>query len=449
MRAKRSWWSKDASDAGDWRRISLQRSRTKEVSKGDGEMDSAKKALVLAGGLPQIRLMHELSSRGYEVLLADYSDHPIAEPYADRFFRESTLDLNAIRRIATDESVELVTTCCTDQALNTVAQISSELGLPCYIDAETGLSVTNKTLMKRIFRISGVPTANFAIVGDGEGVSNVAYPCVVKPADCNSSKGVIRANSPDERNAAIEVARSLSRTGSALIEEYLEGPEFSVDAFVCNGRADVLCISRSDKIPNEKAFVIQRSVYERSEFERLRSRVEQIVQDIADAFNLINCPMLVQLIENNGELIVLEFSARTGGCTKFWMIEQACGIDVIREMLDATLGEALDIQPKRRCEVVVDEFIYCHEGTFGSLSGFVECKRDGLIKEFHELHASGAILGPPNTSGDRAAAMTIVASSLAEYRSKHQKIGCRIGVRNTFGEDIMRHDLYDKMDRAV
>ena len=92
-----------------------------------------KAALVLAGGLPQIRLIKELQNRSYYVILADYTEHPIAEPFADKFYRESTLDVEAIRKIAVKEQVEMIITCCTDQALETAARLSGELDLPCYI----------------------------------------------------------------------------------------------------------------------------------------------------------------------------------------------------------------------------------------------------------------------------------------------------------------------------
>ena len=92
------------------------------------------KALILAGGDPQIRLIEELKQRGYYTILADYTEHPVAEVYADKFYRESTLDIEKIKEIAISEKVDIVITCCTDQALNTVSVISEELNLPCYIN---------------------------------------------------------------------------------------------------------------------------------------------------------------------------------------------------------------------------------------------------------------------------------------------------------------------------
>ena len=75
------------------------------------------KALVLAGGLPQIALINELKKRGIVTVLADYFENPVAKEYADIFYRESTLDVEAITRVAKQEKVDFLITVCTDQAL--------------------------------------------------------------------------------------------------------------------------------------------------------------------------------------------------------------------------------------------------------------------------------------------------------------------------------------------
>ena len=150
------------------------------------------KALVLAGGFPQIELLRQLKARGIETVLADYYAEPVAKPYADKFCQVSTLDIPAITGLAKAEQVDFLITCCTDQALLTVAKVSEELGLPCYIDYQTGLNVTNKQYMKKVFNAHGIPTAKHTIMAafNEEQLKGMQFPLIVKPVDCNSSKGV-------------------------------------------------------------------------------------------------------------------------------------------------------------------------------------------------------------------------------------------------------------------
>ena len=82
-----------------------------------------------------------------------------AKKYADVFYQASTLDVAAITDIAVKEKVNFLITACTDQALLTVAKVSEDLGLPCYIDYQTALNVTNKAYMKKVFEEHGISTA--------------------------------------------------------------------------------------------------------------------------------------------------------------------------------------------------------------------------------------------------------------------------------------------------
>ena len=277
------------------------------------------KGLVLAGGFPQIELINKLHARGVYVLLADYNKEPVARHYADEYFQVSTLDIEAVKKVAIENEVDFLITVCTDQALNTVAYVSEELGLPCYINYHTGLNVTNKVFMKKIFLENAIPTARYQIMNefDIEIIKELQYPLIVKPVDCNSSKGVKRIDSPDELNAAFMDAICYSRTNTVLIEEFMEGRELSVDIYVEDGKVNILCITQIDKIASKDKFIIFRGVYPAEISTDIIEQIWQTAQKVANAFALKNSPMLMQVITDGNKIRVLEFSARTGGGVKY------------------------------------------------------------------------------------------------------------------------------------
>lgn len=399
------------------------------------------KALILAGGVPQIRLIEELKQRGYYTILADYTEHPVAEVYADKFYRESTLDIEKIKEIAISEKVNIVITCCTDQALNTVSVISEELNLPCYINEITGLSVTNKQYMKQIFVENGIPTAPYQIVQQPKQCTLRKFPMVVKPVDCNSSKGVVKVFNENELYHAIIDAVGFSRTGNAVVESFVEGKEISVDLFVQNRKAIVLCTSFSDKIQDLHKFVIYKGWYPANISNEVFIKIEKAAQKIVDAFNLVNCPMLMQVLVKDDDIFVVEFSARTGGCVKYRLIELASGVDVIKATVDLFDGKTPDIQIHMSDKYIVDEFIYCTKGEFDHLSGADECVAEGILKEVHLLKTRGSQFEAVNSSGDRIAAIIYQADSYDDYIQKHNAVIKRLKVIGKDGSDIMRHDL--------
>lgn len=402
------------------------------------------KALVLAGGFPQIALLNELKSRGIYTVLADYYPNPVAKQYADDFYQVSTLDTEKITEVAKREKVDFLITACTDQALLTVAKVSETLDLPCYIDYQTALNVTNKQYMKKVFSAHKIPTAAFAVMGefDEEKIKDMSFPLIVKPVDCNSSKGVKKATNKGELTSAFEAAVKLSRTDTAIVEEYIEGEELSADVYIENGVAHLLSVSSLDKIGNNDKFVIFRGFYSEKKTEEVRELITRIAQKIADAFNLKNSPMLIQLIYDGKNAYVLEFSARTGGGVKYYFIKKVSGFDVISAVIDLTLGKKPSVNiAKPENKYIANEFIYCSPGVFRELEGFDELKNEGIISEYCLFKREGAVFDSIENSGDRIAGFTVQADTMDELRERHFEAIERMRVLDENGNDIMRRDL--------
>lgn len=407
------------------------------------------KALVLAGGFPQIKLITELKKRGYFVILADYNEDPVARKYCDKFYKESTLDVNAIKKIAQEEKVDFLITACTDQALLTVAKVSEELHLSCYIDYKTALNVTNKQYMKDIFVKNGISTAKHIIMEkfDESKIKDFAYPMIVKPVDCNSSKGVIKVFNIDELKKAFELDIKLSRTKTAIIEEFIDGPELTVDVYVENGIANILSVSISDKINDADKFVIYRTRWPALITDELLEKIKITAQQIADSFNLTNSPMLIQMITDKKDVFVLEFSARTGGGVKYSLIQKASGFDVINAVIDLTIGNNVHYEKSNpESKFLSNVFIYCKPGIFDRLEGFDELKTAGIISDYYLFKWKGAEFDGVSNSGDRIAGFTVQADSIEDIKRKYNLALEKIKVLDGNNNDIMRHDLLEELD---
>ena len=410
------------------------------------------KALVLAGGFPQIALIKELKRRNITVLLADYYPSPVARPFADAFFQVSTLDVKAITKLAKNEKVDFLITACTDQALLTVAQVSEHLGLPCYIDYKTALNVTNKSYMKKVFEENGISTAKHRVMAtlDVESISNLKYPIIVKPVDCNSSKGVKKVHNVEELRRAFEEAVELSRTKTAIVEEFIEGLEITVDVQIENGKAHVLSMAYSDKIADRDKFVIFRTRFPVFEKDIVVEQIGTTAQQIADAFGLKNSLMLVQMISDGDRVYVLEFSARTGGGVKYDLIKRVSGFDVISAVVDLTLGKIPHVEiTEPQNKYISNVFIYCNPGKFDRLSGFEELKSEGILSEYYLFKWQGTEMCNASNSGDRIAGFTICADTVEEIKAKYDFAASKIKVLDIDGNDIMRHDLLTPLDYRV
>ncbi len=408
------------------------------------------KALVLCGGLPQRALIKELKSRGVYTILADMNEKVAAREYADKFYPVSVLDVDAVRKVAIEERVDFILTVCADQVLQVVAQLAEELGLPWYIDYETAENVSKKSYMKKIFWENDVPTTKFVIMEqfDEDKIKHLNYPIIVKPVDSYSSRGVCKVNTLSELKVAFDNAVNISRTSGAIVEEFAEGEEITVDVYVEDGKAHVLCLSKLDKISGNDKFVINRSHIPAPVSDSVRERICEVAQKIVDAFSLKDCPMLIQLISNGEKISVVEFCARTGGGIKFLMIKKISGFDVVRAVVDLTLGEKPHVEEiKTADKFTVNEFIYCKDGEFDHVEGFEELLSENVIVEYSAFKAKGFKFDGIKSSGDRVAYFSVEAETLDELKAKHELANSRIKALDVNGVDLIRHDLISEYHR--
>lgn len=402
------------------------------------------KALVLAGGLPQIELLKQLKSRNVETVLCDGNANALARPFADSFCQIPIFDVETVKGVAEKENVDFLITVCADQVLLVVAQVSEMLGLPCYIDYKTAQLVSDKKQMKRVFWENGIPTSRYAELAelDWDQIGKLRYPMVVKPVDAYSSRGVRKVWNREELEACFREASQISRTGGVIVEEFVAGDEISVDVYVENGEAKILCVSNSEKISDADRFIIFRGRYPAAASREILDQIQRVAQQIADAFGLVDSPMLIQMIHDGERVSVLEFCARTGGNMKYLLIKRACGFDVIQAVIDLTLGEKPHVEllpPENR--FIVNDFIYCRPGVFDHLEGFEELRQEGILADYHAIRPRGMVIRGISSSSDRIAGITVMADTLEEFNRKHRRIVDSVKILDADGNDLMRHDL--------
>ena len=244
------------------------------------------KIMVLAGGNDQAALIRLLRERipGVEVILIDYNKDVVAAKYADRHIVESTMDLPKVKEIALREKVDYIMTACGDQPVLTMAVISDELGLPCYLTKRQAVEITNKKFMKRIMLDNDIPTSRFRTFEEGEPIDDAGlrYPLIVKPVDNNGSKGVRRVENKDELQLYAVEAYKFSLTKTIIVEEFIEGDEISCDFFVKDGVATYVMICKSNKFfVDGGTQVIYQSIIPPSVSNVVRQRINDIAQKIA------------------------------------------------------------------------------------------------------------------------------------------------------------------------
>ncbi|MCI5522689.1 MAG: ATP-grasp domain-containing protein [Spirochaetia bacterium] len=206
-------------------------------------MTEEKYVLILGAGLMQRPSIEAAWELGYKTLAVDANPKALCAGFADKFEQIDLKDKEKIADFALSikEKIAAVFTAGTDFSTS-VSYVAQKLGLPshCYEAAE---KASNKILMRKCFKQAGVPSPEFQQISRSQiagflefnVLDSMTFPKVVKPVDNMGARGCRLIRSKKEFLPAIEDAVRYSRTGCAILEDFMEGPEYSIDALVHNG----------------------------------------------------------------------------------------------------------------------------------------------------------------------------------------------------------------------
>lgn len=401
-------------------------------------------AVILGGTNPHIALIENLKKRGYYTVLVDYFENPPAKNYADEHIMESTLDKEKVLEIARDQKAALVISACLDQANVTACFVAEKLGLPAPYSYETAILVSNKVLMKEIMIENDIPTAKHINVDQASEVNDIVmnYPVVVKPADSNGSKGVRRADNEAELREYLQIALSFSRVKKAVIEEYLEGYEVSVDCFVQDKHVHVIMMRKKFTGADDGNSVIHctGSLAPASIDKKTAASIQEIAVKIVNAFNLDNTSLLIQVIIGDDKVNVLEFAPRVGGGLSYRTVKLVTGFDILDATIDSYLGVCSSINYQTSNMLYLTSNIYAKPGIFERVSGHEELLEKGVLKELYYYKTKGMRIYPGMSSSERVGGFIIEASSLNELQEKYQIAINNLSVFDTNGVEIMEKD---------
>ena len=200
-----------------------------------------KRILIIGASILQLPAILKAKEMGYYVATADYNPEAVGIPFADEYFNVSTIDVDGVVKAAQEFGADGIMTLATDMPMRAVARACEVLGLNG-ISFETAVKATDKGEMIKAFEEHGVEHPWYFVAKDPDSFEQifdkVTYPCIMKPTDNAGSRGVVKCNSAEELREAYSYSSGESRGGAVIVEEYLQGPEFSIEVMVTDGVAD-------------------------------------------------------------------------------------------------------------------------------------------------------------------------------------------------------------------
>lgn len=197
-----------------------------------------------------------------------------------------------------------------------MARLADDLGFR-FSSPEAIMKARNKFMMKQAFLASGVPCAKGILVKPDEEIAEILingmeFPLILKPTDAFSSRGVFKVNNLEEITERITMTLSYSTTGDVILEEFMEGPEVSVESVTWNGRTTIIQIT--DKVITEYPYTVEMAHIQPSALPAAtRNEIAQTVVRGIAALGLDQCASHTELKVTPQGVKIVEIGARLGG----------------------------------------------------------------------------------------------------------------------------------------
>jgi len=305
------------------------------------------KVLVLGGGHCQLNMVKRLKQSGYYIILVDYLEDCPARKYADEHFLTSTFDHEGVMEIIDKTKAGAIITMGTDQPVLTAAIAAKHNKLPFYTSPETALKVTNKRVMKKIFKDSGIPANEYALIDENfteKDIRHMGFPAVLKPVDSQGQRGIFKVESMDEIQKNIGETLGYTKEDKVLLEEYYENDEITVNGWVRNGKAFIITVVDRVTMDNrERIGICIAHNHPSVHLAEYADDISRITQRIVDAFDIKEGPIYFQYLIGNEGIKVNEIAMRIGGAYEDLTIPLISDIDILGMVFDSVMGNEADV----------------------------------------------------------------------------------------------------------
>lgn len=320
-----------------------------------------KKIVIIGANSFQNPLILKAKELGYETHVFAWRDGAIGEKTADHFYPISITEYDQILEECKKIKPDAVCSIGSDLATHAVNYVSTKLGLNCNSLECTKIS-TNKYEMRKAFKENGIPTPGFEVIDeklDLEKLNYMKYPLIVKPTDRSGSRSITKVNNKEELIKAINRAQTDSFENKAIVEEYIDGEEYSIEGISFKGKHKFLAITK--KFTTGAPNFIETGHIEPSGLSvDMENKIKDMIYKALDALKIENSASHSEFkITPEGEVRIIEIGARMGGdCIGSDLVEISTGYDFKKMVIDVALGNEPDFTKKSEPKIAAIKFIF-------------------------------------------------------------------------------------------
>ena len=304
-----------------------------------------KKIAIIGASYLQLPLVRRAKEMGIYTICFAWEEGAVCKDVVDMFYPVSIVEKDQILEICEQENIDGICTIASDVAAPTVSYVAEQMGL---IGNSYGsaLRANNKYLMRQAFAAADVPCPIFKCLTQGvneltsEGVKEMGLPLIVKPSDRSGSLGVTKVEKEEDLIPAIKAAQEYSFKHEAMVEQFIEGREISVEFISYQGIHYPLQIT--DKVTTEAPHFVEIAHHQPADLSQAQyAEIYELTKRALTALGVTNGASHSEYrITKEGKIYVMEIGARMGGdFIGSDLVQLSTGYDFLRGVIEVALGK--------------------------------------------------------------------------------------------------------------
>lgn len=306
-----------------------------------------KKLAIIGASYLQEPLVRKAKEMGIYTICFAWADGAVCADICDKFYEVSIIEKEQILEICKDEKIDGICTIASDVAAPTVAYVANNMGLAGN-DYNAAVRANNKYLMREAFMQAGVPCPKYIMMTEKDlpdsekldALREVQLPLIVKPSDRSGSLGVTKVETPDSFFPAVSKAIAASFKKQAMIEEFIEGREISVEFISYKGKHYPLQIT--DKVTTEAPHFVELAHHQPSTLPaEMFDKIYAITKSALDALGITDGASHSEYkITKEGRIAIMEIGGRMAGdFIGSDLVLLSTGYDFVKGVIDVALGQ--------------------------------------------------------------------------------------------------------------
>lgn len=309
-----------------------------------------KKILILGTGNAQEDIIRYCKENGFEVYACSYTAGDNAEKYADHFSLINITDINKLTAYIKDNQIGYVYSVGSDIAMPSVSAVAEKCGLAHFISHKTAFICNNKNMLREYLGKDFKGNLSYIVLTECPSEISLEFPVVIKPVDSQGQRGVAKVNNMQQLKSEFDHSIAFSKSGKVIVEEYIEGPEISVNAFVVDKKIKFSLISDREVWDEFPGGIIKKHLLpSRYSGEKIETKILDLVKRVTQKLEIENGPAYFQIkVKNNEEPKLLEVTPRLDGCHMWRLIREYTGVDLLDASMRLLQGEIPALEQRRQ-----------------------------------------------------------------------------------------------------